>query len=460
MNSSGHPFGPGPVATISEKSPRADKWRTIFGGLAAPIKSAVPQRCEIARSVSLVYWLDIGRIDSETMDRLVAHAQAQSAGVVPHEQVRLLLVAEGMPIHYDEVSIITDEHPETIIAGIEAEIEKATQMDARAGSSTSKESDTWAEYEREFAERNRMFNDHVKTIAEADKARSFEENVNELPNIHHELSTGDGLPPTLCSCLTDGTPRGPHCVHARAWALRQDDGMQRVRKHGGAHTCPRACIECVGSAHHFCEVDTQPVFALDMSDEELADLDEDEREEIAMLRKHPAHLAGCEAWYECRHCDAWIEASDDDYGLDSDDFDDDDADEDCDDEEDSSRNEPDPHPGSQDVSSMIPSNDAQQALFVMLEPPARRSSIPRWASELARDLLNTTRFLGLIAVRVPTNVQFQWAPVIADWPTEVQASVHAWLNTPQESAQAAKDNVPTAVRALVDQANGTDGGEL
>lgn len=54
-------------------------------------------------------------------------------------------------------------------------------------------------------------------------------------------------------------------------------------------------------------------------------------------------------------------------------------------------------------------------------------------------------------------MQAQWAPVIAEWPNDVQASVHAWLNTPQDAAQGAKNSVPTAVRALVDQANA--GGE-
>lgn len=668
MNSSGHPFGPGPTATISENSPRADVWRTIFGGLTAPIKSAVPQRCEIARSVSLVYWLDIGRIDSEMMDRLVAHAQAQSAGVVPHEQVRLVLVAEGMPIHYDDVSTITDEHPETIVAGLEAEIAKATaslrkeaehggirakldmrptleidrlmdplqrkaeehakrvpsanefyetpmgirhaaldamfvniadRMDAQAGfAPTSKVQTVDKPYkqprliltvagappnstlaaligqhvgshafspmmvntpngpepikhdpERTRADVLRIRDEGLRAIQE-DFAETYAipegasigdvaipagnmtaQQIAEMiggevidaqtirgpslaiasapgrivfaandlasdslahaasdfasieQDISSELSSGDGLPPALCSCLTDGTLRGPFCqrIYVVESMVRGEDDVNRRRKHGGPARCPRPCSECRDGAHHFCEVDIQPVFALTDSDDGF---DEEELEEVQTLRKHPAHLAGCESWYECRHCDAWMEASDDDdmdaddapmnecdecgedyaecdcdpdsddYGPDSDEFDDDE--DDCDDEEESSHNEPDPHPNTQDVSSMVPSNDRQSRLLDV-GPPARPVAVPRWASELARDLLHAARFLGLVAVRVPNNVQFQWAHVIADWPNEVQASVHAWLNTPQDAAHTAKDNVPTAVRALVDQANA--GGE-
>lgn len=27
---------------------------------------------------------------------------------------------------------------------------------------------------------------------------------------------------------------------------------------------------------------------------------------------HPAALAGCKVWLECKHCDAWVEDADDD----------------------------------------------------------------------------------------------------------------------------------------------------
>jgi hypothetical protein len=567
MNSSGHPFGPGPTATIREDSPRADAWRTIFGGLTAPIKTAVPQRCEIARTVSLVYWLDIGRIDSAMMDRLVAHAQSQIAGVVPHEQVRLVLVAEGMPIKCEDVSTITDEHPEGIIAGLNAEIAKATRYQRET-----------SEYDRKFAVDNNIITARVPNlrtvpskpfriaIVEADIPHEISDErpsddasmsiyvpkdkpsdathhaaldavfkdiadridaqagvplgmlrandatpratydippgasigdttinpdrmtaqqiaemiggevINEQTirspslaiqsaqshiifdrhDIRSELSSGDGLPPALCQCLTDGTPRGPHCVHAREWPFRGDDGVRRVRKHGGVPTCPRACVECSDGAHHFCfcEIDMQPMLPLDMSDDAL---DDDEREEIAALRQHPAHLAGCESWYECRHCDGWLEASDNDDldedappdsddAPDSDDCDDEDDDSFEDDDDDWDDESDDNEPDSSPTRSLHPVNDSQIDLFATPAPPV---AVPAWASELAHRILFFGRFIKIVGMNVPNNVTVQWSAVIATWSNDVQTRVHEWL----VSADAPL-NVPDAVQALVEQANG------
>lgn len=125
----------------------------------------------------------------------------------------------------------------------------------------------------------------------------------------------------VCACVTTGSPLGPFCL--RSCALRFSIHTP-ARKHGGSPKCPRACGECNDGAHHF--TDLQPLFNLE---DELDD--EEDREEQARLREHPAALAGCEMWYECKHCPAWMEASeedddaDDDYEPDSMDFDEDDG---------------------------------------------------------------------------------------------------------------------------------------
>jgi hypothetical protein len=62
-------------------------------------------------------------------------------------------------------------------------------------------------------------------------------------------------------------------------------------KRGGPETCPRPCDVCEGGSHHWLE----------------AFPDDDEGAE------HPAHAEhGLEAWYGCKHCDAWVEDVEDD----------------------------------------------------------------------------------------------------------------------------------------------------
>lgn len=521
MNSSGHPFGPGPTATIREDSPRANAWRTIFGGLTAPIKTAVPQRCEIARTVSLVYWLDIGRIDSEMMDRLVAHAQSQIAGAVPHEQVRIVLVAEGMPIKYEDVSTITDEHPEGIIAGLDAEIAKATGV-----AQPSRYARETEEYDRAFDAKNHIITARVPNLQTvpsvsgislfdaADRLlirghidertsdaqhRVLDAVMNDItdrmdaqagiPDISSELSSGDGLPPALCPCLTDNVSRGPFCarVYAKETMIKGADGVNRRRKHGGAPQCPRRCVECPDGAHHFCEIDRQPVFDLE---HDLEDDDADDLEEKELLRKHPAHLAGCESWYECRHCDAWMEASDDDdVDLDDDDVslnsdndspmnkcddcgedyadcdcDPDSDDFDFDDEDDEDDDEPDRGPPSSlsmlramnAVLAEHPTNDAENAFFVNQQDVQSVALDDRDSLAIAGSIMFAARFMKLISVRIPNSLTLAWAGVIAQWPVDVLAEVQAWLELTADEEGLAR--MPTAVRALIDQAK-ANGGE-
>jgi hypothetical protein len=233
--------------------------------------------------------------------------------------------------------------------------------------------------------------------------------------------------------------------------------MQRVRKHGGAFSCPRRCGECPDGAHHFCEIDMQPVFALDMSESDFAELDEDAQEEVTALRAHPAHLAGCESWYECRHCDAWIEASDDDdMEDDSPDSDDEPDSDDYDDEDDEDWDD---EPDSEPLSDGVPLAVAMRG--VLIDPPTnddrteeqqdvRSVSIPSWARDLARTVLFHARFLNWANTRVPNSIVDQWATVIAHWPADVSLKTRTWIFNEPSS----RENAPAAVRALVDQANG------
>ena len=62
-----------------------------------------------------------------------------------------------------------------------------------------------------------------------------------------------------------------------------DNGMRT----GGPEVCPRPCQECHdGDGHHF-------------ADPMIGFVDESP--------EHPAALAGCDSWWECKHCDAWRE---------------------------------------------------------------------------------------------------------------------------------------------------------
>ena len=42
--------------------------------------------------------------------------------------------------------------------------------------------------------------------------------------------------------------------------------------------------------------------------------EEDEADGLSEVALHPAEVAGCLAWYVCKHCPAWLE-----YDLDGDD---------------------------------------------------------------------------------------------------------------------------------------------
>ena len=59
---------------------------------------------------------------------------------------------------------------------------------------------------------------------------------------------------------------------------------------GGFKTCPKSCGECQGEPHHF-------------SDALLGFSENDPEHEAAKL--------GIDTWWECKHCDTWIECGED-----------------------------------------------------------------------------------------------------------------------------------------------------
>jgi hypothetical protein len=634
MNSVGHPFGPGPTATIREDSERVDTWRTIFGGLTAPIKTAVPFACMLPGvGRALVYDIDTARLDEASLDRLIDFARATFAPDRDRAEVHEDIVRRfGFPIHADDVSTVTNEHPEALIAGLDAEIAKAKEnlrksvgepdirarldmrptleldqlmeplrrkaeedaargqsddafyetpqhirhaaldavfggiadrMDVQAGfAATPKVQTVDKPYTRprliltvagappnstlaaiigqhvgshafspmivngpngpepkDFADDVIYESDLPETYAIPEGARIGDvsipagnltaQQVADLiggtmvrpgtilspplamhsaksriifdeQDILSELSDSDGLPPALCSCLTGGTPLGPHCVHSRVWTTPT---MQRVRKHGGAHMCPRKCGECADGAHHFCEVDMQPVFALDMSDDEFAALDEDAQEEVIALRAHPAALAGCDSWYECRHCDAWIEASDDDMSDDEEDNapdghcddcgehvdececdDDDDWCDGCNNDIDECECDDD-EPDSEPLSDGVPLSVAMRG--ALIEPPTNDERLvypdvidaglevhPPDILSLAESAILTCRFIGLLtpAQAADRTLFAHWSGVAAQWPADVRTDVLMW--TERTAPNGDELDVPNAVRTLVEQANG------
>lgn len=70
----------------------------------------------------------------------------------------------------------------------------------------------------------------------------------------------------------------------------EDDGPdsepEREPRRGGPERCPHPCTECQGECHHFS--DTMSTMAYEESE-------------------HDAAKAGVEAWYDCKHCTAWLE---------------------------------------------------------------------------------------------------------------------------------------------------------
>ena len=119
-----HPFGPGPIATIREDSDRADTWREILGGLTAPIKTAVPFVCVLPGvGQALVYDIDTARLDDTVIGRLVDFAQTTFAPNRERDEIREDITRRfGFPIHADDVSTVTNEHPEAIVAGLDEQL--------------------------------------------------------------------------------------------------------------------------------------------------------------------------------------------------------------------------------------------------------------------------------------------------------------------------------------------------
>jgi hypothetical protein len=58
-------------------------------------------------------------------------------------------------------------------------------------------------------------------------------------------------------------------------------------KSGGPEYCPRPCSDCPDRRHHWLPICPEP------DDPDYID--------------HPAVLQGLEAFFVCKHCDAWIE---------------------------------------------------------------------------------------------------------------------------------------------------------
>lgn len=71
--------------------------------------------------------------------------------------------------------------------------------------------------------------------------------------------------------------------------------QERSRLRGGPERCSKPCSECRDGQHHFGDM--------------YIEFAEDEP-------NHPAAIAGLESWFQCKHCDAWME-----YDPDSDDDD-------------------------------------------------------------------------------------------------------------------------------------------
>jgi hypothetical protein len=76
-----------------------------------------------------------------------------------------------------------------------------------------------------------------------------------------------------------------------------DEGSDPIPlRRGGPEACPKPCVEC-HPAHHFSDA------LIEFAEEE----DEDTTDGMSEQHPHPAKVAGCTAWYVCKHCPAWQE---------------------------------------------------------------------------------------------------------------------------------------------------------
>lgn len=73
------------------------------------------------------------------------------------------------------------------------------------------------------------------------------------------------------------------------------DDTDAPPKRGGPERCQRPCVECPEGNHHFAD----PM--IDFAGEEGAEDTPTRREALA---------AGCDGWFVCKHCPAWLEVTD------------------------------------------------------------------------------------------------------------------------------------------------------
>lgn len=96
-----------PVATIRAESPRAERWRELFGGEEVPITSPISDLTRDGETVVEIYFCDVQRLTPEQIERVVAHIAATYN--LPEEEVRADLLGEhGLPLLAADLAVTFD----------------------------------------------------------------------------------------------------------------------------------------------------------------------------------------------------------------------------------------------------------------------------------------------------------------------------------------------------------------
>lgn len=96
---------------IKSDSPRAARWREVFGGESVPLRGPIPTPIilegqvlrEIGPGPHLAYFIALEELTAEQLARLVDHAAGQSK--LPVAQVRAEIETVGFPVLEEDVSL-------------------------------------------------------------------------------------------------------------------------------------------------------------------------------------------------------------------------------------------------------------------------------------------------------------------------------------------------------------------
>lgn len=92
------------TATIAERSPRSEDWKTVFGTKTIALKHPIPQQGNFPEvGIQEFYEVDLKALTEEQRERMIAHIAKRFHLAV--EEVRAGLDKVGCPILAEDVTI-------------------------------------------------------------------------------------------------------------------------------------------------------------------------------------------------------------------------------------------------------------------------------------------------------------------------------------------------------------------